>query len=88
MAGIGVSILGLPFFAFIAGSADIYITRFGLSEQVFGYFFGFNAAGLMLGAMSFSRLRSVFSSNALITAGFSGIFLGGLWMYLGGRQTP
>ena len=85
---LGVSILGFPFFAFIAGSADIYINGFGLSEQVFGYFFGFNAAGLMLGAMAFSRLRSVFSSNALVTAGFSGIFIGGLWMYLGGRETP
>lgn len=33
-----MSIIILPHFAFIAGSADIYITRLGLSEQVFGYF--------------------------------------------------
>ena len=34
-----MSIIVLPHFAFIAGSADIYITRLGLSEQTFGYFF-------------------------------------------------
>ncbi len=85
---LGFSVLGLPFFAFIAGSADIYITGFGLSEQTFGCFFAFNAAGLMLGAMSFSKLRARFSSNSLITVGFAGICLGGLWMFLGGRESP
>lgn len=42
-----MSMVVLPHFAFIGGSADIYITRLGLSEQVFGYFFAANALALM-----------------------------------------
>ena len=49
-----LAICAFPFFAFIGGSADIYITRFGLSEQSFGYFFAFNAVALMLGSLASS----------------------------------
>jgi DHA1 family bicyclomycin/chloramphenicol resistance-like MFS transporter len=41
-----MSLVVLPHFAFIGGSADIYITRLGLSEQIFGYFFALNLATL------------------------------------------
>ena len=47
-----MSLVVLPHFAFLAGSADIYITRLGLSEQVFGYFFVLNAAAIMAGSFA------------------------------------
>lgn len=46
-----MSAVVLPHFAFIGGSADIYITGFGLSEQQFGYFFAVNAAAIMAGSL-------------------------------------
>lgn len=75
-----MSLVVLPHFAFIGGSADIYITRLGLSEQVFGYYFALNAAAIMAGSFACTRLLRRFSSSALLTAGFTGILIGGLGM--------
>jgi DHA1 family bicyclomycin/chloramphenicol resistance-like MFS transporter len=74
------SLLVFPHFAFIAGSGDIYITRLGLSEQVFGYFFALNAAAIMAGSMVCSRLLHRYPSRQLITVGLIGVFLGGMVM--------
>ncbi|WP_372683253.1 multidrug effflux MFS transporter [Desulfosarcina sp.] len=75
-----MSLMVLPHFAFIGGSADIYITRLGLSEQVFGYFFALNAAAIMVGAFSCTRLLGRVGSRGLLTAGFAGILVGGIGM--------
>lgn len=77
-----VAIAAFPLFSFIGGSADIYITRLGLSEQIFGYFFGANALAFMAGSFSCSRLLRIISSKHLMTAGFIGILSGGLLMIL------
>ncbi len=71
-----MSIIVLPHFAFIGGSADIYITRFGLSEQVFGYFFALNAMALMAGSFACMRLLGRLGSQKLLTIGFVGILAG------------
>lgn len=83
-----VAIAAFPLFSFIGGSADIYITRLGLSEQTFGYFFGANALAFMAGSLSCSRLLRIMSSKHLMTAGFSGILTGGLWMLLFSHHGP
>lgn len=44
-----------PHFAFIGGSPAIYISGFGMSEQVFGIYFGANALGFMLGSFACTR---------------------------------
>ena len=75
-----MSLVVLPHFAFIAGSADIYITRFGLSEQVFGYFFALNAASIMAGSFACTRFLGL-RTRGLLTAGFAGILIGGLVMF-------
>ncbi|ACN13967.1 transporter Bcr/CflA subfamily [Desulforapulum autotrophicum HRM2] len=75
-----MSLVVLPHFAFIGGSADIYITRFGLSEQVFSYFFALNAASIMAGAFLCTRLLHRIGSRRILTLGFAGIMLGGLGM--------
>lgn len=79
-SAIMVAIAAFPLFSFIGGSADIYITRLGLSEQVFGYFFGANALAFMAGSFFCSKLLKRISSKHLMTAGFLGILTGGLWM--------
>lgn len=83
-----VSFSVMPLFAFIAGSSDIYITSFGLSEQVFGYFFGFNALALMSGALACSRLNRLLPSRRMLTASFTGIFAGGLWLLSTAATSP
>jgi MFS transporter, DHA1 family, multidrug resistance protein len=75
-----MSLIVLPHFAFIGGSADIYITRLGLSEQTFGYFFALNAAAIMAGSFTCSRLLSRVGSRGLLTAGFAGILIGSFAM--------
>jgi DHA1 family bicyclomycin/chloramphenicol resistance-like MFS transporter len=75
-----VSMVVFPHFAFIGGSADIYITRLGLSEQVFGYFFALNAMAIMAGSFAFTRLLHQYTSRQILTVAFAGILIGGLGM--------
>ncbi len=72
------SLIGLAHFAFIGGSADIYITQIGLSAQAYGYFFALNAMAMMMGAFTCSRIVRRSRSKTFITASFSGILIGGL----------
>jgi len=81
-----MSLVALPVFTFVGGSADIYINRLGLSEQAFGYFFGFNAFSIMAGSFTCSRLLNRMGPAKLMTAGFAGIMLGGFAMLM--RQLP
>ena len=78
-----MSLVVVPHFAFIAGSADIYITRFGLSEQIFGYFFALNAFAIMMGSFACTRLLKPLGARGVLTAGFAGILAGGLAMATG-----
>jgi DHA1 family bicyclomycin/chloramphenicol resistance-like MFS transporter len=74
------SLIGLPHFAFIGGSADIYITQIGLSAQIYGYFFALNALAMMMGAFACTRVVRRSRSRPFITLSFSGILIGGLAM--------
>lgn len=83
-----MSIIVLPHFAFIGGSADIYITRLGFSEQVFGYFFALNAAAIMAGSIVCTRLVHRVAAKRLLTVGFGGILIGSAGMLTGGLPGP
>jgi MFS transporter, DHA1 family, multidrug resistance protein len=67
------AVSGIPFFAFIACSTDIYIASLGYNEQQFGYFFGLNAAAFMIAPVFFSRMSRRFSLIPLLTSGFTGM---------------
>ena len=82
------SILALPFFGFIAGSSDIYMSDFGLDERAFGYFFGFNALALMFGAMLFTRLSVRFDSPIIMMVSFAGIMAAGWIMAVLPHHSP
>nr|WP_269851166.1 MFS transporter [Methanosarcina horonobensis] len=77
-----------PLYSYIAGSSDIYINGFGMTEQKYSYFFAFNAMALMVGSFSCLRLTKNISSKHLMTAGFAGIFLGGVILLLTGQHGP
>lgn len=74
------SLIVLPHFSFIGSAAHIYISKFGLSEQVFSYFFAFNAMAIMAGSFACSRIQKRVSSRWLLTLSFAGILLGGILM--------
>jgi len=77
-----VSLIALPHFSFIAGSADIYITKLGLSEQRFGFFYAINAAAYMAGSLLCTRLLKRYGLIQVMSLGFSGIALGGVLMII------
>ncbi len=83
-----MSVSLFPLYSFIAGSSSIYISEFGLSEQKYSYFFAFNALALMIGSFSCLRLTRSMSSRRLMTVGFMGIFLGGVFLLLTGQHGP
>jgi len=75
------TIVILPNFAYIGAAANLYIVRFGTSEQVFSYFFAFNAVATMAGSFSFTRLEKLIAAKKLMTFSFIGLLFGGLLMY-------
>lgn len=77
-----VSLVALPHFAFIAGSADIYITKLGLTEQRFGFFYAINAGAYMAGSLLCTRLLKKHGLIHVMTLGFTGIAVGGLFMIM------
>lgn len=74
------AVTSLPLFAFIAASSGIYISRFQLSERVFGLLFGANAFCFMMGSMVCMRFGKRIGTLRMITAGYAGIGIGGLLM--------
>jgi len=68
----------VPIFAFIGGSSDLYITRFGYDERQFGYFFGFNSLAFVLAPLSFSRLARRYATTQLMPFAFTGMLVSSL----------
>jgi DHA1 family bicyclomycin/chloramphenicol resistance-like MFS transporter len=83
-----MSVSLFPLYSFIAGSSAVYVNEFGLSEQKYSYFFAFNALALMVGSFSCLRLTRSVSSKHLMTIGFAGVFLGGIFLLLNGQHGP
>lgn len=75
------SVIVLPHFSFIGSASNIYISRFGMSEQVFSYFFAFNAAAIMAGSFMCTRIQRRMSSDKIVTVSFAGILAAGLLMH-------
>jgi DHA1 family bicyclomycin/chloramphenicol resistance-like MFS transporter len=75
------SVIVLPHFSFIGSASNIYISRFGTSEQVFSYFFAFNAAAIMAGSFICTRIQRRMTSEKIVTISFAGILAGGLFMH-------
>lgn len=83
-----VSATLFPMYSFIAGSSAIYVNGFGLTEQKYSYFFAFNALALMMGSFFCLRLTRSINSRHLMTFGFAGILLGGLFLMMNKHQSP
>ncbi len=67
LATIAVSTNFSVMFAFISSSAFIYIKIYHLAAYLFGYFFAFNAASLILASFSLHRLKNKLSDSQVIS---------------------
>ncbi len=85
---LAMSLLVFPMFAFIAGSSEIYISHFGLSERQFGIFFGANAMASMLGSLVFGRISLYIPTQKLVTISFAGVLTAGIWMLVWPHTSP
>ena len=79
------SLPGLSSMAFIAASSYIYINGFGLSPQVYSYYFAINAIGLISGPILYMRISRRYHRRSIIIACFGAISTSGLLVsFLGG----
>jgi len=73
--------------AFIAASSYIYINGFGLSPQVYSYYFAINAVGMISGPMIYMRISRRYHRRSIIIACFGAISASGLLVsFFGGLQ--
>ena len=72
---LALSCIGIPFFAFIAVSSDIYISSLGYTEQQYGYFFAVNASAFMLAPFIFSKTVKRFPLKHLLPVSYVGVLL-------------
>lgn len=82
------SLLSVSSMAFIASSSYIYIDGFGLSAQVYSYYFAFNALGMITGPMIYLHLARRIPRRSIIKFGFAGISASGLLIALFGSIRP
>jgi DHA1 family bicyclomycin/chloramphenicol resistance-like MFS transporter len=82
------SMMSIPSLAFISASSYIYQERFGLSSQVYSYYFAFNALGMLLGPLFYIRLSTYIKRNTIINACFVLIIISGLLISQVGSYSP
>lgn len=74
--------IGIPFFAFIAVSSDIYIRILGYSEREYGYFFACNSMAFMIAPLIFGRAARRFRLAQLLPVSYLGMLVASLAMLL------
>jgi DHA1 family bicyclomycin/chloramphenicol resistance-like MFS transporter len=80
-----VSIFGM---AFVSSSSYVYQETFGVSSQVFSFFFAIFAVGLAIGPVIYIRLSRSWRRTSIITGCFVVIALGGVLILLVGARGP
>lgn len=74
----GVAQAGM--FAYISGSPFVFIKLYGVSEQAYGWFFGFNAFGLILASQINQRLLARWKSDVILARILLLVAVFGLWL--------
>lgn len=82
------SIQAIPMMAYISMSSYVYVDGFGLSEQIYSYFYAFNAMFLIIGPLLYIKLSKCYKSNSIITICFTVIIISGLLIFTIGKFTP
>ena len=82
------SLMGIPMMSYISSSSYIYVSQFGLSEQVYSYFFAANAFFMVIGPMLYMKLSQYFKANSIISASYVITCISGLLISTIGNQSP
>lgn len=83
-----IAIMGCPIFLYIGASADIFVTGFGLSEQVYSLFFGANAMFSALGSGLYLVISRYLGTLKIIYTSFFFLFISGVTVVLFGHMSP
>lgn len=82
------SMMSIPSMSFITASSYIYVSGFGLSEQVYSYFFAANALFFLLGPLVFIKISKKINSGSIITTCFIIESMSGVLIFILGRLNP
>jgi DHA1 family bicyclomycin/chloramphenicol resistance-like MFS transporter len=82
------SLLGVAMMAFISASSYIFESTFGLSSQVYSYFFALFAVGMAFGSQLYVWLSRRFSRPDILTGAFITCSVSGLLTLLLGPRGP
>ncbi len=74
------SVIGIPFFSFIAVSSDLYINVLNYSEREYGYFFACNASAFMIAPMIFSKVVRKVHLIRLLPVSYTGVLISSIPM--------
>lgn len=73
MLTLALAVTGIPFFAFIAVSSDIYINNLGYTEREYGFIFACNSSAFMIAPLIFSRFVRRFKLTSLLSISYLGV---------------
>lgn len=82
------SLMGIAMMSFISSSSYIYVVQFGLSEQVYSYFFSANAFFMVIGPLLYMKLSKHFKAQLIITTSFVISCISGLLIFSFGDLSP
>lgn len=82
------SLMGIAMMSFISSSSYIYVGQFGLSEQVYSYFFAANAFFMVIGPLLYMKLSKHFETHSIITASYVISCISGLLILAFGNLSP
>lgn len=82
------ALYSLPFMGYIAISSYVYVDYFGLSEQVYSYFFAANACFSLIGPVLYVRMFREFNKNLFATACMVLAIVCGIAMVTVGHFSP
>jgi DHA1 family bicyclomycin/chloramphenicol resistance-like MFS transporter len=82
------AIQSAPMMAYISMSSYIYVDGFKLSEQMYSYFYAFNAIFLIIGPMLYLKLANNYKLNSIITISLIVVIASGILVFTIGRFSP
>ncbi|WP_428565164.1 MAG: MFS transporter [Solidesulfovibrio sp. DCME] len=83
-----LTFMGLGYFGFVAGSSSIYISGFGVSEQVYGFLFGLNGFAIMAGSFVSARLSATIAARSLLRCSLLGMVAASMVLAATGGPSP
>jgi DHA1 family bicyclomycin/chloramphenicol resistance-like MFS transporter len=79
------AIQSAPMIAFISMSSYIYVDGFKLNEQMYSYFYAFNAIFLIMGPLLYLKLANHCKLNSIITISFIVVIASGILVFTTGK---